>query len=151
MRAEVVIILTFCITHLAANVEDCYEEGMSWSSNDQIDIIPQVTSVNLCILHCIKNENCKGYTWHGQLVNNRISNVCVLFEKTLLDGSYECSNCVSGGIDEISELCICQKQSGSESIITDDNFIQGFTASSELECFVHCPYTDGCVFYTWYR
>ena len=151
MRAEVVIILAFCITHLVAKLEDCYDNGITWSSQDQIVVIPQVTSVNLCILHCIKNENCKGYTWHGQLLDNRISNVCVLFEKTLFDGSYECSNCVSGQLDEISEFCICQKQSRSECVITDSNFIQGVAANSELECFVHCSYTDRCFFYTWYR
>ena len=98
----------------------------------------------------ILENKCNGYTWHGKL-SNRISNVCVLFDTTSPDGSYECSNCISGQIDKIEENCNCQKQYGGECLITNNNFLSAIVAYSNLECFIQCSATDGCLFYTWYR
>ena len=67
------------------------------------------------------------------------------------NGSYECSNCISGQIDEIEENCNCQKQYGGECLIRNDNFHSAIVAYSNLECFIQCSATDGCLFYTWYR
>ena len=53
----------------------------------------------------ILEGKCNGYTWHEQY---DIGNICVLFEQTSIDGSYECSNCISGQMNEI-EYCNCHK------------------------------------------
>ena len=74
----------------------------------------------------------------------------MLFDRTSTDGSYECSNCISGQIDEIED-CNCQRQYGGECLITNDNFLSAIVAYSDLECFIQCSATDGCLFYTWYR
>ena len=103
-----------------------------------------------CHFHAHLEHKCNGYTWHGEL-SNRISNVCVLFDTTSPDGSYECSNCISGQINEIEENCNCQKQYGGECLITNNNFLSAIVAYSDLECFIQCSATDGCSFYTWYR
>lgn len=74
----------------------------------------------------------------------------MLFEQTSIDGSYECSNCISGQINEI-EYCNCHKYPEGECHFTNDNFLNAVAANTELECFIRCSSKDGCLFYTWYR
>ena len=57
---------------------------------------------------------------------------------------------LSGVMNEIEEFCICQKHTGSECVIREDNFINGLASNSELECFLHCSTTKDCNYYTWY-
>ena len=134
--------------------------GSARAGKFQLELITNVYYFwDFTILHVISprgpfifilENKCNGYTWHGKL-SNRISNVCVLFDTTSPDGSYECSNCISGQIDDIEENCNCQKQYGGECLITNDNFLSAIVAYSDLECFIQCSATDGCLFYTWYR
>ena len=45
----------------------CFQEGSTWSTNGQLDFISNVLSVQDCIKMCLEIDDCKGYTWYGDL------------------------------------------------------------------------------------
>ena len=111
------MVLTFCITD-TLTTDQCFKEGTTWSTAGQISFIPQIESIQKCFEICMDEENCNGYTWHGKL-NQRLSNVCILFE-ALLD-EHNCSDCVSGKTTNLDN-CLC-KQNNDQCEIDNNNFI----------------------------
>ena len=45
----------------------CFQEGSTWSTNGQLDFISNVLSVQDCVKMCLEIDDCKGYTWYGDL------------------------------------------------------------------------------------
>ena len=89
-------LLNFYITSIiAVPGNPCIKSGTTWGSDGQIAFLPQIESVSACIEICIKEENCNGYTWHGEF-STRLSNVCVLFNT--LNNEHNCIDCFSGSL-----------------------------------------------------
>ena len=44
----------------------CFDEGITWSSDGLLSFIPQILSPEECLKLCLEEDNCNGYTWHGQ-------------------------------------------------------------------------------------
>lgn len=50
MKVEVVIILIFCAAKIQAKLEDCSVEGITWSSDEQLLVIPLIQNVEECAI-----------------------------------------------------------------------------------------------------
>ena len=66
-----VLAFLFCII-LTANSDangnnKCFQEGSTWSTNGQLDFISNIFSVQDCVKMCLEIDDCKGYTWYGDL------------------------------------------------------------------------------------
>ena len=123
---------------------NCFKSGITWSTDGQLDFIPGVISVEDCVRICLETDNCKGYTWYGEI--KRFKDVCTLFDN--LDGDYECTDCISGQKDDL-ETCICEQKEG-QCEINDNNFITAYHSESELDCFLECSAMNVCKYYTWF-
>ena len=64
-----VLAFLFCIQNTAnANGNNkCFKEGSTWSTDGQLDFISNVHSVQDCVKMCLQIDDCKGYTWYGDL------------------------------------------------------------------------------------
>ena len=60
MKVEAVIIFIFFAAKIHAKLEDCFIEGITWSSNNQLTVIPLIQSVEECAILCSKGKS--GYT-----------------------------------------------------------------------------------------
>ena len=89
------ILLNFYIISARASNE-CFQNGVTWSSVGQIAFLPQIESVSTCIELCAVAENCNGYTWHGKF-STRLTNICVLFDT--LSNEHKCVDCISGNVE----------------------------------------------------
>ena len=56
MKVEAVIIFIFFAAKIQAKLEDCFIEGITWSSNDQLTVIPLIQSVEECAILCSKGK-----------------------------------------------------------------------------------------------
>ena len=56
MKVETVIIFFFFAAKIQAKLEDCSIEGITWSSNDQLTVIPLIQSVEECAILCSKGK-----------------------------------------------------------------------------------------------
>ena len=56
MKVEAVIILIFCSARIQAKLEDCSVEGITWSSDEQLLLIPLVKTVEECAIICERGE-----------------------------------------------------------------------------------------------
>ena len=66
-----VLAFLFCIhatnSNANGNNNKCFQEGSTWSTNGQLDFISNVLSVQDCVKMCLEIDDCKGYTWYGDL------------------------------------------------------------------------------------
>ena len=62
---KVITFLTLCFSTFCES-KLCYDEGITWSSDGLLSFIPQILSPEECIKLCLEQDNCNGYTWHGQ-------------------------------------------------------------------------------------
>merc|ERR1719270_412181 len=144
---KVNVILISILSPSLVSSNNCFNEGKTWNTDGQLDFIPGVTSVQDCVKMCFENNNCKGYTWFGNVGNfARFENVCTLFE-TLKD-EYECSGCISGTKADL-DTCICDQMSGQCSI-GDSNLLAATHSESEFDCFLKCSAIEQCKYYTWF-
>ena len=66
--------------------KQCFETGITWSTEGELIAIPGVDSALKCFEFCIKEDKCQGYTWHGKTnLMSRIDNLCILFEVILFN------------------------------------------------------------------
>ena len=63
--AKVIVFLSLCFSNLCES-KSCFDEGITWSSDGLLSFIPQILSTEECIKLCLEQDNCNGYTWHGQ-------------------------------------------------------------------------------------
>ena len=62
---KVITFLTLCFSNFCES-KLCFDEGITWSSDGLLSFIPQILSPEECIKLCLEQDNCNGYTWHGQ-------------------------------------------------------------------------------------
>ena len=56
MKVEAIIILIFCLARIQAKLEDCSVEGITWSSDEQLLVIPLIQNVEECAIICERGE-----------------------------------------------------------------------------------------------
>ena len=56
MKVEAAIILIFCSARIQAKLEDCSVVGITWSSEEQLLVIPLIQNVEECAIICERGE-----------------------------------------------------------------------------------------------
>ena len=57
MKVEaVIILLIFCVAKLQARLEDCSVKGITWSSEEQLIVIPLIRNVEECVIICERGK-----------------------------------------------------------------------------------------------
>ena len=65
---KLILAFLLCIHNTNANGNNkCFQDGSTWSTNGQLDFISNVLSVQDCVKMCLEIDDCKGYTWYGDL------------------------------------------------------------------------------------
>ena len=72
------ILLTVCIINVIRAENKCFLEEQTWSSEGQLEIIPQV-SFEQCIDALLHNENGQGLTFYRSNKFNRFQDLCIIF------------------------------------------------------------------------
>ena len=54
-----------------------FKAETTWSTAGELIAIDRIDSAVKCLKLCLEEENCQGFTWHGQ---TKLQNFCILFE-----------------------------------------------------------------------
>eukprot|EP00092_Neocalanus_flemingeri_P020654 GFUD01022379.1.p1 GENE.GFUD01022379.1~~GFUD01022379.1.p1 ORF type:complete len:495 (+),score=82.82 GFUD01022379.1:9-1493(+) len=120
----------------------CFEEGVTWNHDDQIDIEVNIPTASECQNECKADGPCVAFTWN-MLSHPHFPKVCSLFNST--DRAISCLSCLSG-----PPSCLCSQEFACN--IVGDNIIDIVqSVSSEEECQVSCKNTENCKIYTWFN
>ena len=143
------IYFLFILNSTNAKDSQCYTPGKTWSNLGDLEIIGNIDNAEKCLQLCLKNSDCKGYTWYGNstfVADAKLYHYCILF--STLEDEYECQNCISGETSE-PEKCICPQKDG-ECENQGNNYLSGGFADSLIECQFQCIGNENCSHYTWF-